>query len=146
LLFDGHYLEDASAIDHMIRYFYHHNYPSPFPTQRDQSKLTTDVITKGILIIHAKMYAMGEKYQVPGLKALAVNKFRACWYKTNSGLGTAIVVAYMSTPETDQPLREMVVDMLVRSPWMPKTEVLDETIKRIPELVYALYRKIANRL
>jgi hypothetical protein len=137
---------DVSAVKLMIHYFYHHDYPWELPTHIGHDKLTTENVSKGAFTVHSKMYAMGEKYQVPGLKALAIKKFELCWAKTGAGLNTAIVIAFMSTPETDQGLRKDIVDTLSNNPSIPKHQVVDQTIKEIPELVYALYRKVLEKV
>jgi NAD/NADP transhydrogenase beta subunit len=99
-----------------------------------------------LLVTHSKMYAMGEKYQAPGLKALATRKFNANGLNTMTrGLGTAIVIAFMGTPETYQELREEIIDALAVKIGIAKNPAMDMTIKEIPELVYALYRKLLNR-
>jgi hypothetical protein len=138
-------VEDASAIKLMIHYFYHHDYPSETLTYSNHNSMVAEILAKGVLTVHSKMYAMGEKYQVSGLKALAVRKFRLNWSKTCAGFSTAIVIAFMSTPEADQGLREVIVGKLCSAPGIAKAQMMDDTIKQIPELVYALYRKLLEK-
>jgi hypothetical protein len=131
-------VEDTSTVKHMIHYFYHHDCPSELPTHMGHNKLAEENVTKGVLAIHFKMYAIGDKYQIPGLKALAVQRFKTCWKTTSGGFATAIVIAFMSTSEADQELRQVIVDMFDQRIWMAGDTALDDTIKQIPELVYAL--------
>jgi hypothetical protein len=138
-------VEDTSTVRLMIHYFYHHDYPSYLPTHAGHADLTADNVAKGVLAVHSKMYAMGDKYQTPGLKALAARNFGPCWEKTFAGLNTAIVIAFMSTPETDQALRMEIVNELGKHMCIAKNDVVDNTIKELPELVYALYRKIMTK-
>jgi hypothetical protein len=138
-------VEDTTAVKLMIHYFYHHDYPSYLPTHAGHADLTADNVAKCVLAVHSKMYAMGDKYQIPGLKALAARNFRPCWLKTFAGLNTAIVIAFMSTPETDQALRMEIVDELGKHMCIAKNDVVDKTIKELPELVYALYRNILTK-
>jgi hypothetical protein len=137
-------VEDASAVKLMIHYFYHHEYPSESYTEIKDVEMTARNLSKGVLVVHAKMYAMGEKYQVPALKALAKRKFGECWSKTNAGFCTAIVIAFMGTSEMDQGLRNEIVGMIhIGTSVSPmSSEILDGTIKQIPELVYALYQQL----
>jgi len=128
----------------MIHYFYHHDYPSKFATDHDHNALTAENTAQGVLAVHSKMYAMGEKYQIPGLKALAVRKYGSGWLSTSAGFNTAIVIAYMSTPETDRHLREVIVDILSRDKWLAKRDVVCQTVKEIPELLYDLYRRLMD--
>jgi hypothetical protein len=51
----------------------------------------------------------------------------------------------MGTPESDEGLRKEIIDALVLSPSMAKSPGRDTTIKDIPELVYAIYRKLLNK-
>jgi hypothetical protein len=139
-------VEDFSAIKLLVHYFYHHDYPSELPTHADHNGMAAENLAKGLLAVHSKMYAMGEKYQVPALKALALRKFKTQWYNTNAGLSTAIVIAFMSTPETDRGLRDAIIEIFGTHTWLEIFDVMDETIKEIPELVYALYRKALTKL
>lgn len=138
-------VEDSSAIKLMIHYFYHHDYPSELPTHPGHKETTPENLAKGVLVVHSKMYAMGDKYQVPGLKALAARKFGPCWTKTCAGLNTAIVIAFVSTPDTDQTLRKILTDTCGRNISIPRDPAVDQTIKEIPELLYAVYRKFLDR-
>ncbi|KAI4746980.1 hypothetical protein E4T50_02741 [Aureobasidium sp. EXF-12298] len=139
-------VEDFTAVKFMIHYFYHHDYPCDIPTHRDHKTWTPGNVAKGVLAIHSKMYAMGDKYQVPGLKALAVRKFKLSYEKTCAGFDTAAVIAFMSTPETEQGMRQVIVDTLGRYPWIAKNEVVNMTVKKIPELLYAFYRRLVKNV
>jgi hypothetical protein len=64
------------------------------------------------LTIHATMYALGDKYQVAGLCALAKMKFEACLseHAQSEDFITAVQIAYSSTPDTNRGLRDAVVN------------------------------------
>jgi hypothetical protein len=64
------------------------------------------------LTIHATMYALGDKYQVAGLCALAKMKFEACLseHVQSEDFITAVQIAYSSTPDTNRGLRDAVVN------------------------------------
>jgi hypothetical protein len=135
-------VEDTTAIKFMIHYFYHHDYPSGLPRHPNHNEITAENAAKGVLATHSQMYAMGDKYQIPGLKTLAVRKFRSFWRETCAGFATAIVIAFMSTPEADQRLRNAIVYIIGECGVTASEEVVDDTVKDIPELLYALYRKL----
>jgi hypothetical protein len=62
-------VEDTTAVKLMIHYFYHHDYPSEEPEYTRRSpRGTSEFAARGLLVTYSKMYAMAEKYQVPGLK------------------------------------------------------------------------------
>lgn len=113
--------------------------PSPNPA-KDYT------LNDGILTHHVTMYAMGDKYGIPGLKDLARNKFREAWTITAAGLVKAIKIAYASTVESDKGLRQIIITNLRSnvdeglSFWMQMPEV-DECVKELPDLSYALLRE-----
>lgn len=61
-------------------------------------------------IVHAKMYAIAEQYQIEGLKELAVDKFIAASedHFTNEGFYDAIDIVYTTTVGEDLRLRDVV--------------------------------------
>lgn len=65
-------VENITTIKLMIHYFYHHDYPCDDSLDSSGSSRWIG----GYLIEHARMYAMGDKYGVPGLKNLALRKFK----------------------------------------------------------------------
>lgn len=70
------------------------------------------MVSDSILIYHAMMYAMGDKYGIHGLKALAREKFQEAWKFTAAGLVKAIKIVYASTMESDRGLREIIINNL----------------------------------
>jgi hypothetical protein len=130
-------IEDTSVVKLMIHYFYHHDYSSKLYTKLEDVSLSAEDLSKGVLVVHSKMCAMGEKYQIPALKALAKRKFEKCWDMTNAGFCTAIVIAFMSTSEKGQGLRNMIVDLIHARTLLAcvSSVILDDTVKQIPELV-----------
>ncbi|KAK4989806.1 hypothetical protein LTR66_003126 [Elasticomyces elasticus] len=72
----------------------------------------------GHLVVHAKLYALADKYEVPGLKALSLAKFKASihdnWDRLDSPeLASAIHIAYTSTADENKDLRRVVEDNLM---------------------------------
>lgn len=64
-----------------------------------------------LMVLHAKMYALGEKYVVEGLKTLAKEKFaRACGFHWNTKhFATAVECVFEETVESDVGLRDVVI-------------------------------------
>jgi hypothetical protein len=99
--------------------------PAP-PPQRPASG--DSIIPYVNLRVHYKVYALGEKYGIHGLKALAVSRFESegeddFKVRGGNGIGDFIQVmkeAYTSTAEGDRPLRDAVVRML-----KPKTSLFE---------------------
>lgn len=91
------------------------------------------------LIIHAKVYALGEQYAVEGLKATALEKFAAevkVHWATEDFL-QAVEQVYSLTPEHDRNLRDVVRNTFYEH----RRELMDrENVKRylrdVPDLAY----------
>lgn len=63
------------------------------------------------LTIHAKMYALADKYQVKGLGPLTRAKFEACFrhHVYTEDFPAAVQIAYSTTPESNRDLRDTVL-------------------------------------
>ncbi|THX74641.1 hypothetical protein D6D04_07842 [Aureobasidium pullulans] len=137
-------VETTTAVKLMIHYFYHHDFfEIEGVFEHDAQSCSTENLTQGTLAEHARMYPMGEKYGVPGLKALAVAKFLAVIPRTNAGLTAAIMIAYSTTPESDQGLRNAMIESLYcyRKAFVEVDEI-QTVISKLPDLSYGLYRKM----
>lgn len=68
-------------------------------------------VADSVLVLHARVYALGEKYMVEGLKALAIENFsnsaRNLW--NTDGFFEAAREVYTSTIDSDRGLRDIVV-------------------------------------
>lgn len=91
------------------------------------------------LMIHAKVYALGEQYAVEGLKAVALEKFvaEAKVHWTTEDFLRAVEHVYSSTPEHDRALRDVVVNTFYER----RRELMDRgKVKRylrdVPDLAY----------
>ncbi|CAD0095351.1 unnamed protein product [Aureobasidium mustum] len=136
-------VETTESVKLMIHYFYHHDY-----LERETAKLQgllfySDEHRKGIMAEHSRMYAMGEKYGIPGLKSLAVAKFRRAYAgATHTGLAASLVIVYKSTPESDKGLRSLLLGLLsiYGRRYKENTEI-QQIISSIPDLCYGLYQR-----
>ncbi|KAH0278762.1 hypothetical protein KCU91_g2232, partial [Aureobasidium melanogenum] len=136
-------VETTDSVKLMMHYFYHHDYLEGEMAESDGVVLHSDKCRKGILAEHSRMYAMGEKYGVPGLKALAIANFQKSLTALNhAGLAAGIIIAHKSTPEADKTLRRRIsflLDLYARD-YMENQEI-QQIISSIPGLAYALYRE-----
>ena len=95
------------------------------------------------LLLHSKMYQIADKYDVPGLKDLVIEKFRrSCGHFWDDDLFPAAVHhVFSSTPYHDKGLRDLVsatlsehLDLLYK----PETEAL---VVEFNDLAYGLLKK-----
>ncbi|CAD0107905.1 unnamed protein product [Aureobasidium uvarum] len=141
-------VETTTSIKLMIHYFYHQDYLEQEKSAERESWYNCQC-RKGILAEHSRMYAMGEKYGIHELKAVALAKFRNSAYKgcDQSGLAAAIVIAFKSTPQTDTMLRETILKILDYNGCHFRCNAeIQGVISGIPDLAYGLYCKALERL
>ncbi|KAG9737442.1 hypothetical protein KCU73_g9999, partial [Aureobasidium melanogenum] len=137
-------VETTESVKLMIHYFYHHDY---LGRATEEFQLYSDKHRKGMLAEHSRMYAMGEKYGIPGLKTLAVANFQESFIRIHhAGLAAGIIIAYKSTPETDKVLRRRVSQLLDlhRQQYMEDAEI-HQIISKIPDLACDLYQQCLKR-
>jgi hypothetical protein len=91
-----------------------------------------------VLVTHAKVYALADKYNISGLKVLACSKFRdikGVGHFTSVGFHEAIDVVFTTTPDTDVGLRaivaKLVTQILEKLGMYPR---LEEKLQMFPEL------------
>jgi hypothetical protein len=94
------------------------------------------------LLLHTRVYALAEKYDIPALKELARRKFEmamACDYDSPE-LPEAIEEVYDSTLDTDRGLRDIVLQLLASHPQLATTPDVHAVIKETPALAYDLFK------
>lgn len=88
-----------------MQFFYFGDYPDPSNDQENEEAPLS------ALELHAEMYAIGDKYQAPGLSRLAVQKYKdrlkSSW--TQKDLLRSIAKVYYLTPESKRDLRDVTV-------------------------------------
>ncbi|KAK5996373.1 hypothetical protein PT974_01707 [Cladobotryum mycophilum] len=97
------------------------------------------------LIVHAKMYALAEKYDLGALKQLALEKFKRgvmTKWATMDFLEAA-ELAFTSTVETDRALREVVVNTLVNHRSLLRTMSTQAVLKRVENLAFEVLMRLA---
>jgi hypothetical protein len=95
-------------------------------------------------LIHAQMYAMGEKYLIPDLKSHAKLSFsESIPYISGASLCEVITEVYTSTPETDRGLRDIVLDAVVRdlNEKMRNKGLKKIAIEMVPQFGYELLER-----
>lgn len=97
------------------------------------------------LPLHAKMYAIAEKYEVHGLKELAKHKFemdcRQSW--EHPDFADAIREVYENTVDSDRGLRAIVIQTFREHPQVAVRKDVAAAIKDTPALAFELY-KVSN--
>ncbi|KAK3941396.1 hypothetical protein QBC46DRAFT_448661 [Diplogelasinospora grovesii] len=87
----------------------------------------------GSLTLHAKVYSLAEKYDIPRLKKLSLLRFerraRSDWMKHN--FLQAVQEVYTSTVDTDRPMRDIVVKVISEHPSLLDKEEVQEQIKNL---------------
>ncbi|KAF2107103.1 hypothetical protein BDV96DRAFT_309347 [Lophiotrema nucula] len=96
------------------------------------------------LLLHAKMYAVADKYQVVGLKDLAKEKFeRACkqFWNSEDHFITAAEHVFSSTPDSDKGLRDIITSTLASHPELIDIPGIDVLMSKDNGLAYGLVKK-----
>lgn len=94
------------------------------------------------LLVHARVYALAEKYGVQGLKTLACNKFErlAAHRWAEPDFLEAAEEVYTSTIESDRDLRNVVLQSFRQRPELARRSDVQDTVQHIPPLAFDLYR------
>jgi hypothetical protein len=110
-----------------------------FDEHRETNDLDWPRSPKTGLATHARMYALADKYQISGLKALAQRKFQkaALQHWNSEEFAPALHTVYTSTLEEDRGLRDVVISTISRDRLLEKPEVRT-AVKELPELAFGL--------
>ena len=94
------------------------------------------------LTIHAKVYALAEKYTIEGLKSLALKKFKTDLdlHWASADFLKAAKEVYTSTIPKDRPMRDVVVETFGRHPYLLNSEAAQNTVREL-DLCYDLMMK-----
>ncbi|KAI0096202.1 hypothetical protein GGR51DRAFT_553681 [Nemania sp. FL0031] len=134
--------DDPRAVEMMVYYFYHFRYDLA-------ETLTEDVDTDAspmpsALVLHVLIYALAEKYNIQGLKASALEEFKAAVTEQwdADGFLEAAREAYLSTVEADRGMRDIVVDTFCARRELLDQEETQELLKEVGLLAYDLLIKL----
>lgn len=98
--------------------------------------------TESHLLLHTRVYALAEKYDIPTLKSLAKRKFEmemACFYDSPE-FAEAIEDVYCSTIDTDRGLRDVVLEAFKNYPQLASTQDVYTVIHSTPSLQRELWK------
>lgn len=98
--------------------------------------------TESHLLLHTRVYALAEKYDIPSLKQLARRKFEmavACYYDAPE-LADAIEFVYSSTIDSDRGLRDVVIQLFRTHPQLANTQDMFAVIQETPTLALDLWK------
>lgn len=98
-------------------------------------------------LMHAKMYALGEKYGIDSLKVTAKDKFaEAVTYAWNhANFVATIKLVFTTTPESDTGLRDLTIKAILEHQGvLSKKPAIENAIKNIEGLSYGLWKGLAK--
>lgn len=102
--------DQPGMVERMVYYFYNFDYACD-NTEGEQRRPLGPVLQ---LKMHIHMYSTADKYDVPGLKALACETFKESSDLINTSwtymVSVTHEVAKVSLPESDTTLRDLLVD------------------------------------
>lgn len=93
------------------------------------------------LVLHAKVYALAEKYEVSGLKEMAQRCFQIisnCGGSCSKEFAQAFEFVYTTTIDSDRGLRDVVVQALHDNPRALDEEHIRRAMRLRPDLMYDL--------
>lgn len=95
------------------------------------------------LVLHARMYAAAHRYNIRGLQALSLDKFKIQLTRhwNSAELAEAIHVVYSTTPPECKEMREAVADLLVWQSQLLEKPEIEVAILEIDKLAYDLLRR-----
>ncbi|KAI7376996.1 hypothetical protein KC336_g19652, partial [Hortaea werneckii] len=148
-------LDDPAAVKLMIDFLYLHDYPTT-RTCLDSSE-ACNVWIMGLAdhnpgdagaIMHAKVYALGCKYQIPSLQSTSVKKFEeaATLAWATDEFVHAVHLIYSTTPDSDTALREVAARVILEhDDELCNKPAMEAVIRSFDGLAYNLFKKQAKR-
>jgi hypothetical protein len=104
------------------------NRGQPMPKPEPEPELLTPNLT-----IHARVYALGEKYDIGGLKTLSLGKFKteARVHWNTDGFISAVEEAYTSTIDQDRGMRDAVVEAIYQHVSVLDKKPMQDVVRRL---------------
>lgn len=118
--------------------------PTDFDSDNDSEVLIDEEeeLEESHLVLHTRVYALAEKYDIPSLKQLAKSKFEmamACFYDSPD-FAEAIEEVYCSTIDSDRGLRDVVLEAFKNHPQLANTQDVYQVITDTPSLAFELFK------
>lgn len=100
------------------------------------------------LILHSRMYALGDYYQIPELKEAAKKKFEKAVKNSWDApeFGRAVYIVFTSTPSSDRGLRELVTQSWRDRPGLVDRADLEAVFREVPDLAYDALVDLRTRI
>ncbi|KAI9672634.1 MAG: hypothetical protein M1831_000069 [Alyxoria varia] len=97
-------------------------------------------------LVHARVYALAEKYGIHGLKALAKAKFETLSSESwdDPGFLDAVEEVYTTTIEQDRGLRDVILQVFRKHPDLVYRLDVQDAVKDVPTLAHDLNRTIPS--
>lgn len=146
---------NPQAIDCLIQHFYRQNYetnnhdhdaakdPGSSDIENAVSALPEhDIVDATYPILHARVYALAELYDIPALKVTALEKFNGTiqdYFHLDRFLD-GVEEAYASTIQEDRGLRDIIVQFFYTHPDLLKQERVTNILQEIHPLTYDLFK------
>ncbi|KAK8184853.1 uncharacterized protein BKA78DRAFT_322883 [Phyllosticta capitalensis] len=94
------------------------------------------------LVVHAKVYAIAEKYGITGLKDLARHKFsiQAEHHWATLEFADSIPEVYETTVDSDRGLRDIVIQSFREHPQLARSKDMELVVRDTPGLAWELFR------
>ncbi|KAI1160436.1 BTB/POZ protein [Nemania serpens] len=142
--------DDPKAVDLMIWYFYHLDYEvhgAGGATGQLPPGMSSIAVIDSELMVHAKVYALAEKYLIGSLKSLALEKFKRQAFKdwSKDSFLEAAQAVYELTMESDTELRGAVVMTLGEHTSLLDKESTKNLLITTSRLAYDLLMHIHRR-
>ncbi|GAB1740736.1 hypothetical protein NU219Hw_g5821t1 [Hortaea werneckii] len=147
--------DDPAAVKLMIDFLYLHDYAS-IRTYLDSSEATKDFCS-GLLghgpgdagaIMHAKVYALGSKYQIPSLQSASLKKFEeaaALAWATDEFVH-AVHLVHSTTPDSDKGLRDVTARVILEhDDELCSKPAMEAVIRSFDGLAYNLFKEQTKR-
>lgn len=117
--------DDPAIVEHMVHYFYHLTYTTESETAGGAASEMLD---------HAAIFAMAIKYQVPGLRTIAAQKFRVALNThkdDHASLAKTISIVLKSTHDDVLDLRDPLTETLLDQ---------HEKLLKVPEILDVAFK------
>lgn len=132
----------------MIYFIYHLDYCVDLVKETKEFDFSSDPSVKmnhdGNMVMHAKVFEVATKYQMPALRSLAASKFKtavqANWKHVT--FAEAIQMVYSSMLENTQELKEVIADVMTAHGELLDKPEIKTVVLGINGLAYELLRKM----
>ena len=110
----------------------------------DQAIDATDDEMESEFLVHARVYALAEKFGILGLKSLAKAKFEILSSESwdDPGFLDALEEVYTTTIDQDRGLRDVILQVFRRNPDLEYRLDVQDALRDVPTLAYDLNRAI----